>query len=140
MFGRFGCPSLLRLALIKVDIGNRQQGHQIMTILRCLADAETHRHRHAVAAAPGLGARFNALKYLADGSFIPLRQDSNKLIAAPATTFPSFTPSVRRLALLLFDACAQPVDESGFRADVEFDHPPVCSCKTPAFYRVFFSH
>jgi len=109
-------------------------------ILRCMAYAETHRHRHAIAAAPGPGARFNALKYLADGSFIPLRQDSNKLIAAPATTFPSFTPLVRRLALLLFDACAQPVDESGFRADVEFDRPPVRPCKTPAFYRVFFSH
>ena len=48
MWGRFGCVSLLRLAFIKVGIGNRQQGHQIIAILRCMADAMTHRHRHAM--------------------------------------------------------------------------------------------
>src|SRR5512139_1820048 len=88
------CFGLLRLALIKMDIGDRQQRYQVVTVARGLGNPEAHRHRQAVALAPGLGARFDARVNLAYGRIVALRQDGDELVAAPA---PAHTP-IGRLA------------------------------------------
>src|SRR5512139_2565511 len=78
---RFG---LLRLALIKMDVGDRQQRRQVVAVARRLRDAEARRHRQAVAFAPGPGARLDALVDLAHGRVVALRHDGDELVAAPA--------------------------------------------------------
>src|SRR5574340_1148251 len=84
---RFG---LLRLALVKMDIGDRQQRHQVVAIVRRLGDPEAHRHRQAVAVAPGLGARFDTIKNLPDRRIVALRQDGDELVATPAPAYAPF--------------------------------------------------
>src|SRR5512139_3793725 len=75
---RFG---LLRLALIKMDVGDRQQRHQVVAVARGMADAQAHRHRQAVAGAPGFGTGLDALEYMADGSLVALRQEGDEFVA-----------------------------------------------------------